>query len=128
MTAAKVVRRIRDDERARARPDPFARLRERGAVQVAQALGLEVTEGRARWSLGPCPCCYAVRRSESRRCDRRGPIGLASDGRGWRCHRCGAHGDPVTLAALVVCRGQVPPKGDERWAALLMTCRERGLI
>ncbi len=52
-----------------------------------------------RRGVGPCPACKASRRGSV---DRRLPIGLRPDQRGWRCHACGAQGDGLDLAAWVV--------------------------
>lgn len=60
--------------------------------QVAPALGLSVH----RRSFGPCPACNADRRGGS---DRRHPCGY---GEGWGCFPCGAKGDALDLAALVL--------------------------
>lgn len=63
---------------------------------VARELGL--TAGSRR-SWGPCPACRADRRGSS---DRRGPIGVDPDDRGWCCHRCDARGSALILVALAV--------------------------
>ncbi|MCA9000546.1 MAG: hypothetical protein KDB61_01390 [Planctomycetes bacterium] len=63
-------------------------------VDVAVRLGLEVRGGR---SLAPCPSCGADVRSRTHH-DHRGPIGVTPNGRGWRCHKCDAHGDAIQLA------------------------------
>jgi hypothetical protein len=60
--------------------------------QVAPALGRDVR----RRSFGPCPACNADRRGGS---DRRHPCGY---GEGWACFPCGAKGDALDLAALVL--------------------------
>lgn len=63
---------------------------------VAERLGLTPLPGRS-WS--PCGHCGAEQRGSS---DRRGPIGVRADGRGWRCHRCAVSGDGLALVALVL--------------------------
>jgi hypothetical protein len=99
-----------------------AAVKRRGVAEVATALGLEVRP-RSR-SLGPCLACQAPRRGTS---DPRGPVGLTADGLGWRCHRCHAAGDAVTLAALVA-HGTVPEKGDTAgWRAVAAFCEAHGL-
>lgn len=99
-----------------------AEVKDRGVAAVAVALGLEVRP-RGR-NLGPCPACQAPRRGSS---DPRGPIGLTADGRGWTCHRCGAKGDAVTLAALVQ-HGALPAKGDTAgWRDVAAFCEAHGL-
>jgi phage/plasmid primase-like uncharacterized protein len=82
----------------------LAEIHATGVAEVAHRLGLDVI-GRA---VRPCPACGAVRRGRS---DRRAPCGTTPDGRGWRCFVCGAKGDAVTLAALVV-TGEPRPDRD----------------
>ncbi len=62
---------------------------------VAGALGLTVH----RNALAPCPACNTERRGST---DRRPPVGMRGDGNGWRCHACGASGDGIALASLVL--------------------------
>ncbi len=62
---------------------------------VAPALGLRPARGQ---SFKPCPACNAEKRGSS---DSRGPVGVRSDGLGWRCWSCDAKGDVVDLAAFV---------------------------
>jgi hypothetical protein len=59
--------------------------------QAARELGLNPGQGGG---LAPCPACGALRRGGH---DARGPIGLRSDGAGWRCHRCDAAGTVLDL-------------------------------
>lgn len=61
---------------------------------LAARLGLRV-EGRG---VRPCPACGAEQRGER---DRRPPVLLRTDGRGWRCYACDASGDGVGLVAIV---------------------------
>jgi len=49
-------------------------------------------------SIGPCPSCKTATRGDA---DRRGPIGLTANGRGWKCWSCGVAGDVVDLASFV---------------------------
>lgn len=64
--------------------------------EIASAIGL----GRGRMnSMGPCPACGEGTRGSS---DPRGPIGVAGDDRGWRCHRCSVGGDAIDLVAWKV--------------------------
>lgn len=88
---------------------------------LARAEGL--TGSRAGW--GPCPVCGAVRRGGS---DGRPPLtfyrGRAGGELRWSCHAggCGAGGG--ALALLAARRyGEVPPKGDPRWADLFAELR-----
>lgn len=99
-------------------------VRGRGVAEVAEALGL--TADKRRRAVSPCPACKAPLRHPKRK-DKRGAVGLTSDGQGWRCFECDAHGDAVTLAALVA-RGAVPGKGDRAgWAEVRALCSSRGL-
>lgn len=99
--------------------DPWIEeVRARGVRQVAAALGLAVKDGPS--PTFPCPACGADRRGRS---DGRGAAGLRRDGLGWACHRCDAHGDAVTLAALVA-TGEPKPRS---WAAVRQACADAGL-
>jgi len=64
--------------------------------EIASRLGLQV---RQNHSLAPCPNCSAVKRGSS---DKRGPIGLRSDNKGWKCHPCGTVGSGIDLVSLVL--------------------------
>lgn len=59
----------------------------------ASSLGMRAGPLR---SIGPCPACREQRRGTG---DRRGPVGLTPNERGWKCHRCEAAGDVVDLVA-----------------------------
>lgn len=78
---------------AELRPALWTDLRDAGVTceRAAQAVGMQAS-GRGAW--GPCPACNATHRGRE---DRRGPIGIRRDGKGWRCHRCDAHGDASAL-------------------------------
>lgn len=95
-----------------------------GVAKVALALGLQVVgvSGNVNRGISPCPSCGAEKRG---RRDRRGPIGIRPDDLGWRCHRCGAHGDPVNLASWVL-QGAYKPNG-ARWRELHSNCADLGL-
>jgi hypothetical protein len=82
----------------------------RNVLDVAAAIGL-VARGRHRW--GPCPGCGAETTGAH---DRRGPLGVSADGNGWRCFPCGARGDSVELAALVLEGARVGDLDDDRRA------------
>lgn len=97
--------------------DWFEEVKRRGVLKVAEAFGLELGPNRSI----PCPACGEDRRGRS---DRRFPAGLRHDEQGWRCHRCDASGDAVTLAAWLV-TGSANP-GD-RWVEVRRACAERGL-
>jgi hypothetical protein len=100
-------------------------VKRRSVAEVAVALGLEV-DARRR-ALSPCPACGLARRHPKRK-DPRGAVGLTPDGLGFRCFECDAHGDAVTLAALVARDGSVPGRGDRAaWAEVAELCASRGL-
>jgi hypothetical protein len=95
----------------------FDTLRQMDAREVAAHLGMAVhREGAA-----PCPCCHEERRGSE---DKRPPVGFRPDGAGWHCHRCGAGGDVVSLAAAVV-TGEVKPSS---WDAVRDRIADLGLI
>lgn len=85
-------------------------IKEAGLLSVAQRLGLRFIPNPAPGSLSPCPGCGAEQRGSA---DKRGPIGLRRDHKGWVCHRCKASGDALSLAALRVTGNTHPTK--ERW-------------
>lgn len=95
------------------------RLRARAIPELAQLLGLGVGPGR---SLGPCPYCQNAKRGSH---EKRFPIGVRADGLGWRCHACGAHGDTVTLAAIVLVK-TARPRGED-WRELQRLVEANGL-
>lgn len=64
--------------------------------EIASRLGLQVRQNN---SLAPCPACHAVKRGSK---DKRGPIGLRSDNKGWKCHRCNAGGSGIDLVSFVL--------------------------
>ena len=86
-------------------------------AEVAAALGLQ----QAGPGHTPCPACGADRRSQH---DGRGPVGHTADGGGWRCHRCQAGGDALTLAAIAL-TGEPDPPG-EGWARVRAWAAARG--
>lgn len=83
-------------------------------LEVATRLGLEVR----RDGFGPCPVCGATRRGSA---DGRPPLTCAqrAGGERWRCWAsgCAARGGSVALVAAVRL-GEVPGKGDPRWATV----------
>ena len=94
-----------------------------GVRMVAVVLGL--SPGRSS-SWGPCPACGADRRTTSDASDRRGPIGVRGDDRGWHCHRCDASGDAVGLVAAVAI-GTPRPTGSDQWRTVRDLAALRGL-
>lgn len=101
--------------------DWFAEIRAQGVRRVAAALGLSVHE-RPAHGIGPCPACGAERR-HPRHGDRRLAVGVRPDNQGWRCMECDAHGDALTLAALVV-TGSARPAA---WGEVRARCAAEGL-
>jgi hypothetical protein len=66
-------------------------LRNGDAVQIVETIGLQ---RKRQNSISPCPACNATQRGSS---DRRGPIGLRPDGKGFKCFSCNVTGDNVDL-------------------------------
>ncbi len=62
--------------------------------EIASRLGLQIRKNN---SLAPCPKCGAVKRSSK---DLRGPIGLRSDNKGWKCHACQTSGSGIDLVSF----------------------------
>jgi archaellum biogenesis ATPase FlaH/5S rRNA maturation endonuclease (ribonuclease M5) len=89
--------------------------------RLAPAVGL--TLGRLG-SFGPCPACGEERRGSD---DRRGACGMASDRRGWQCHRCRVRGDALDLLALVQHGVRSDALAKPQWADLREWCVARGL-
>lgn len=89
---------------------------------VARALGIQ---SMARGSYGPCPACYERARGRG---DRRGPLGVTSDGQGWQCHRgsCGASGDVVDLISRVELSMPSSELRGTSWAELRQVCANHG--
>jgi hypothetical protein len=87
--------------------------------EVARALGLTFIPSGSHRGIAPCPACKEARRGSGDK-DKRPPVGVSGRG-GWRCHRCGAGGDAVELAAVAL---QLRPGPDlrawfaERWSEL----------
>lgn len=61
--------------------------------ELASLLKFKKTRGNG---LSPCPACGAEHRGST---DKRGPVGVRGDDRGWRCFVCDAAGDTVELLA-----------------------------
>lgn len=83
-------------------------------LEVAKALGLKTAAARgAAGGAFSCPACGAERRHPSRR-DRRLAVGVRSEGRGWRCYQCDAHGDQLHLVAFALEGSRFDRLGPER--------------
>ena len=66
---------------------------------VATALRAEIR----RSGIAPCPACKSDKRGSDRDgSDRRPPVVLTPNGRGWTCLRCQVSGDALDFAALVL--------------------------
>jgi archaellum biogenesis ATPase FlaH len=85
---------------------------------VAPRIGLR--PGRLG-SWGPCPACNEDARGKD---DRRGPIGAAKDGKGWRCHRCQEGGDVLDLVAMVRAGRSTSQFTGAEWTELRQFCAE----
>jgi len=64
--------------------------------EVAQRLGMQSMKSN---SVGPCFNCGALHRGST---DKRGTIGLRTDNKGWKCHRCDAGGSGIDLVSFHV--------------------------
>ena len=64
--------------------------------EIASRLGLQIRQNN---SLAPCPNCNAVKRGST---DKRGPIGLRSDNKGWKCHKCNTVGSGIDLVSYAL--------------------------
>lgn len=77
------------------------RMREARVLDVAAALGVGADTPRSsnaqKWGL-PCPVCNAETRHTRTR-DKRGAVGIRTDGKGWRCFQCDASGDAIDYVA-----------------------------
>lgn len=92
-------------------------------VTVATAAARLGLRAGARGSWGPCPCCGADRRGSE---DRRAPLGVSRDGRGWRCHRCGQAGDVAALVLALATGGGA--SGADGWGRARALAEGVGLL
>lgn len=83
-------------------------------------LGLTETKSGA----GPCPCCDRPHRSAH---DRRSPLGIRGDGRGWKCHACQTTGDGLHLAAMLLV-GERKPATPDAWETVGRWFEGQGLL
>lgn len=93
----------------------------RPLADVAAALGWAGSDRRGY----PCPACQETKRGSS---DRRGPVGVTRGGRGWRCHRCDAHGDSLDYAALVLGVPRIRDCDRDQRRAVRAWCRDQGWV
>lgn len=91
----------------------------RPVAEVTAALGWGGSD-RKGW---PCPACRETSRGSS---DKRGPVGTTRGGRGWRCHRCDAHGDALDYVALVLGMPRLRECTREQRRAIRTWCAEQG--
>lgn len=88
---------------ARTRAEWLDRMRAANVLEVATALGLEsrAPRGANGGVVYGCPACGAERR-HTRTADRRGSVGIASNGRGWQCFQCDARGDATDFVSYTL--------------------------
>ena len=98
-------------------------MREITVADAAERLGLTVQDprGAGGGSVSPCPACDAVTR-HTKSHDRRGALGLAGNGLGWRCFQCDASGDALDLVSLVKHRARWRDLADGYKAAVRAWC------
>ena len=103
-------------------PEWLERMRGASVLEVATALGLQAapSRGAGGGSVYGCPACNEDRRhTKSQRPgnplsgDKRGAVGIRSDGLGWRCFQCDASGDALDLVALELRGGRMRDLGDD---------------
>lgn len=84
----------------------FGTVNNAGFPSIAKIFRLE--SGRMG-SFGPCPSCNADKRGTK---DKRGPIGITPNNKGFRCFSCGLHGDVADFVAIFLtkkkCRNVSP--------------------
>lgn len=98
-------------------------LHDRGIAAVIAAVGGVdwVDPDRPNKGVTPCPICHQPTRHRRSR-DKRGAVSITPDGCGWWCVQCGAKGDTVTLACLLITgRTEITPDIRDE-------CVKRGLI
>lgn len=98
--------------------DVLGTVRELGVLRVAGVF--EFTAGDR--GIAPCPACGEEHRGKG---DKRAPVGLTADGKGWHCHRCSEKGDAVTLAAWKIVGKSHPEKSE--WKEILEKLEQLGL-
>ncbi len=78
-------------------------------AQIAVAIGLKNPKGNM---YSPCPCCNSETRSDT---DKRPPIGMSGNGKGFQCHRCQAKGSLFDLVCYsqMQCRWQDASKNEK---------------
>jgi len=74
-------------------------------------------------SFSPCPSCGEKDRGSN---DRRGPVGVARDQRGWKCQRCQEKGDAVDLVSWVKYGHRSDDLNGAQWTEIRAWFAERG--
>lgn len=99
-------------------------MRRVAVLEVAGALGLKSAKrsGASGGMIYGCPICSAETRHTKSR-DKRGAIGIRSDGRGWKCYQCEATGDALQLVAFVLEGKRFADCGDTGKANVGTWCR-----
>ena len=89
---------------------------------LASVLGLHTKKLN---TFGPCVACGMEQRGSD---DRRGPIGISSDRRGWKCHRCSAAGDVLDLVSYVKASAKSRDLSKAQWADIRSWLIEQRLV
>lgn len=69
---------------------------------------LQLEKGRMR-SYGPCPVCHAEKRGST---DKRLPIGVTANGKGWHCFKCSTSGSMVDFLSYRLVGATYTDAGD----------------
>lgn len=98
----------------RARAEWLERMSQVRVIDVAAQLGHSVQPPRGSNGgvVYGCPACGAERR-HTKTADRRGSVGIASNGRGWQCFQCDAAGDAADFAAYALRGRRFGELGDD---------------
>ncbi len=81
------------------RPDRIGQVKAHGVAVVAQAFGFDLDHrGERTRAVRGCPACGQMTRHQKSH-DRRGAVGITSNGMGWRCFQCDASGSALDFAA-----------------------------
>jgi hypothetical protein len=109
---------------ARRLPEWLERMREMSVSAVAAELGRSVAppRGASGGHVYGCPACSADRR-HTKAGDKRGAIGIAQNGRGWRCFQCDAAGDAIDFVACALRGRKLSDLGDAGKAEVRDWCQ-----